>query len=292
MTLPALGSLRDVQTAYVNAVADFAGAYEAGREALLVIGHLTGLNRTQISVAGGDAFRGDPARLEAIIAARQARQPLAQILGHAPFCDRMFRVTPDVLAPRADTETLLDAALAVCPRRFLDLGTGPGTLALSLLAELPEAQGVASDVSRAALEIAAENADRLGVADRVTLLQSDWVQDIEGTFDLVVSNPPYVDAATYATLAPEITRWEPRIALTPGGDGLDAYRIITAGAPGHLRADGHLMVEIGFDQAAPVSELFAQAGFKDIAVRADLNGKSRVVSGIWRENSAVPGEKR
>lgn len=274
--------LRDVHIAYVNAVKEFTGSYEAGREAGLVITHLTGMSRVQQSVSGGDVFEGDPARLEAIIAARRTRQPLAQILGFAPFRDRLFRVTPDVLSPRADTERLLDAALAASPRRFLDLGTGPGTVALTLLAELPEAEAVASDVSEAALAVAAENAESLGVADRVTLVQSDWLAAIEGNFDLIVSNPPYVDAETYATLQPEITRWEPEIALTPGGDGLDAYRVIAAQAPAHLRPGGALMVEISYDQGAAVAALFAQGGLCEIEVLTDLNGKSRVVSGIRR----------
>lgn len=274
--------LRDIHVAYVNAVKEFAGSYEAGREASLVITHLTGMSRVQQSVSGGDTFEGDPAQLDAIIAARRSRQPLAQILGFAPFRDRLFRVTPDVLSPRADTERLLDAALAASPRRFLDLGTGPGTVALTLLAELPEAEAVASDVSEAALAVAAENAERLGVADRVTLVQSDWLTAIEGSFDLIVSNPPYVDAETYATLQPEITRWEPEIALTPGGDGLDAYRIIAAQAPAHLRRGGALMVEIGYDQGAAVAALFAGAALSDIEVLTDLNGKSRVVRGFRR----------
>lgn len=284
-------TLRDAHVAYVNAVKDFAGAHEAGREAALVITHLTGLSRAKQIISANDSFMGDAVRLAEIIQARQTRQPLAQIIGHAPFRDRLFRVTPDVLVPRADTETLLDAALAASPRRFLDLGTGPGTLALTLSAELPEAKGVATDISRAALDVAARNAQALGVAERVTLIESDWFEGVEGTFDLILSNPPYVDATTYATLAPEITRWEPRIALTPGDDGLEAYRIITAGAPAHLRPGGHLMVEIGFDQAAAVSALFTQAGLRNVQVLSDINGKSRVVSGIWRENSALPGGK-
>ncbi|UWQ97484.1 peptide chain release factor N(5)-glutamine methyltransferase [Rhodobacteraceae bacterium M385] len=274
--------MRDLHIAYVNAVKDFAGSYEAGREASLVISHLTGLSRVQQSVSGGDVFEGDPAQLDAIIAARRSRQPLAQILGFAAFRDRLFRVTPDVLSPRADTERLLDAALAASPRRFLDLGTGPGTVALTLLAELPEAEAVASDISAAALAVAAENAESLGVADRVTLVQSDWLTAIEGSFDLIVSNPPYVDAETYATLQPEITQWEPEIALTPGGDGLDAYRIIAAQAPAHLRPGGALMVEIGYDQGAAVAALFAGADLSDIKVLTDLNGKSRVVRGFRR----------
>ncbi|QXT41449.1 peptide chain release factor N(5)-glutamine methyltransferase [Gymnodinialimonas ceratoperidinii] len=240
------------------------------------------MSRTQQSFSGNEPFTGDMARFEAIIAARLNRQPLSQILGQAPFRDRMFRVTPDVLAPRADTEVLLDAALATAPRAILDLGTGPGTLALTLLAELPEAHAIASDISSAALAVAADNAQALGVADRVRFVQSDWLAAIEGSFDLIVSNPPYVDAETYARLAPEITRWEPAIALTPGGDGLDAYRIIAAEAPAFLRPGGHLMVEIGFDQGAAVAALLEAAGLSDIRIDADLNGKSRVVSGVQR----------
>ena len=274
------GLLRDVHRDYVNAVKEFAGAYAAGREATLVIAHLTGLSRTRQSVSGGDPFTGDRARLDAILDARKARQPLAQILGEAPFRDRLFRVTPDVLCPRADTEPLLDAALAASPRSFLDLGTGPGTLAVTLLAERPAARGVATDISGLALTVAAENAARHGIADRLELVEADWLNGVTGQFDLILSNPPYVDAATYAKLAPEVTRWEPRIALTPGGDGLDAYRTITADAPAHLAPGGHLMVEIGFDQGAPVAALFQAAGLRDVLIAQDLNGKERVVSGI------------
>lgn len=275
-----LATLRDAHVAYVNAVKEFTGAYEADREARLMIEHLTGLNRTQQSVRGNDPFDGDVARFEEIITARQTRQPLAQILGHAPFRDRLFRVTPDVLTPRADTEVLIDAALAVSPRRILDLGTGPGTIALTLLAELPEAKAVATDISQAALDIAAENAERLGLQFRVDLNHSSWFDQISGEFDLIVSNPPYVDAATYATLAPEITQWEPKIALTPGGDGLHAYRILTQDAPAHLQPGGHLIVEIGHDQGAAVEEMFRAAGFTGVRILRDLNGIDRVVSGV------------
>lgn len=272
-------SLREVHAAYVNAVKDFTGDYEAAREAGLVIAHLTGLSRATQIIAAHDAFQGDTARLAAIIAARQNRQPLAQILGQAPFRDRMFRVTPDVLTPRADTEVLIDAALATAPLRLLDLGTGPGTIALTLLAECPGATAVASDISTAALHIAAENAARLGVARRVGFTVSSWLDQISGDFDLIVSNPPYVDAETYETLAPEITRWEPRIALTPGGDGLEAYRVIARDAPAHLRPGGHLMVEIGPEQGAAVARLFTKAKLAEVRVLPDFDGRSRVVSG-------------
>lgn len=280
MTGAGIGTLRDVQVAYVNAIKDFTGPYEATREATLVIEHLTGLTRTQQTVSGGDAFNGDTARFADIVKARLTRQPLAQILGQAPFRDRMFRVTSDVLCPRADTEILLDAALATSPRSILDLGTGPGTIALTLLAELPDAIATATDVSHAALEVAMENAVRFGLSGRVTFKQSDWLHDITGQFDLIVSNPPYVDAATYATLQPEVTQWEPEIALTPGGDGLAAYRILAAQAPAHLKPGGHLMVEIGHDQGRVVADLFRSVGLHDVQIRQDLNGKDRVVRGL------------
>lgn len=271
--------LRDVHVAYVNAVKEFAGERDAGREAGMVIEHLTGLTRAAQVISGHGPFEGDPARLDKIIQARKARQPLAQILGLAPFRDRLFRVTPDVLIPRADTEVLVDAALAVSPRRILDLGTGPGTIALTLLAQCPQATAVATDISQPALKIARENAMRLGVTDRVEFIHSDWFHAVNGAFDLIVSNPPYIDATTYTTLAPEITQWEPEIALTPGGDGLEAYRIIAACAPAHLARGGHLMVEIGFDQGRAVADLLQTAGLEHVRLTRDLNGKDRVVSG-------------
>ncbi len=275
-----LATLRDVQNAYVSAVKEFLSPHEATREATLVIEHLTGLSRTQQVVRGGDRFEGSQARFEDIVVARRTRQPLAQILGTAPFRDRMFCVTPDVLCPRADTETLIDLALTAAPRSILDLGTGPGTIALTLLAECPGANATASDVSQAALDVAADNAARFNLSPRVTFTRSDWLEDITGAFDLIVSNPPYVTAAAYATLAPEVTQWEPEFALTPGGDGLKAYRIIAATAPAHLATNGHLMVEIGFDQGPAVADLFRAESLHDVRIHPDINGKDRVVTAI------------
>lgn len=274
-----LATLRDVQNAYVNDVKDFLSPHEAAREATLVIEHLTGFTRTQQIIRGGDAFDGDSGRFGDILRARSNRQPLAQILGFAPFRDRMFRVTKDVLCPRADTETLIDLAIAMHPRRILDLGTGPGTIALTLLAECADATALATDVSQAALDIAADNADRFDLSSRVTLIASDWLAEVTGAFDLIVSNPPYVSAAAYATLAPELTLWEPQIALTPGGDGLSPYRIIARAAPRHLIQSGHLMVEIGFDQGQAVAGIFRSAGLRDVRIHPDLNSKDRVVTG-------------
>jgi release factor glutamine methyltransferase len=212
---------------------------------------------------------------------RVAREPTAQILGRWPFYGRDFAVTPEVLTPRPDTETLVEAALAEPFRRLLDLGTGSGILAVTLCAESRGASGLATDISEAALAVARVNAARHGMAERIEFRPGDWwVAVPEGAeFDLVVSNPPYVTEAEYTVLATEITRHEPRMALTPGGDGLDAYRAILSGLDGHLAPGGRLAVEIGAGQREAVRDLFEAAGLEDLRVDTDLGGRPRVVRG-------------
>jgi release factor glutamine methyltransferase len=257
------------------------GSEEAARDARLLLGRATGWSAAQVSVAGtevlNDVLLGT---LQAMLARRMQREPLAQILGQWAFYGRRFRVTRDTLTPRPDTETLVDLALAAPFSRVLDLGTGTGAIAVSLLAERAGATGVASDISPAALAVAAENARRHAVAGRLDLVQADWWEGIVGRFDLIVSNPPYVTEAEYARLAPEITRWEPRAALTPGGDGLSAYRTIAGGLAAHLAPGGRCLVEIGAGQGAAVAALLRAAGLEGVAVNHDINKKSRVVSGV------------
>ena len=215
------------------------------------------------------------ARLDAALAARLARQPVSQIRGWRHFWNHRFIVTPDVLDPRPDTETLVAHALQDPFARVLDLGTGSGAILISLLAARPGASGTGTDLSLAALAVAEANARAIGVA--ATFLQCDWFQGVSGRFDLIVSNPPYIAAAEMAALDPEVRDWEPHLALTPGGDGLGAYRAITAGAGHHLEPGGRLMVEIGPTQGDAVAGMFAVAGLGDIAVLPDLDGRDRVV---------------
>ncbi|MEM8849657.1 MAG: peptide chain release factor N(5)-glutamine methyltransferase [Pseudomonadota bacterium] len=232
---------------------------------------------------------------------RVRRQPVAQITGRRAFWMHDFIVTPDVLDPRPDTETLVSAALnaradmlrdpdrwphetdltwpPIPFTRVLDLGTGSGCILVSLLHECPTATGLGTDISQAALDVAARNADLVGVADRVELRQADWLDGVEGPFDMIVSNPPYIAAAEMLDLQPEVRDWEPHLALTPGGDGLAAYRIIARDALVHLTPGGWLMVEIGYGQGQAVTALWRQAGLTQIAVTKDLNGHDRVVSG-------------
>ncbi len=208
---------------------------------------------------------------------RCERIPVSQIVGWREFWGRRFRVTPDVLDPRPETETLIEVALSKPFSRVLDLGTGSGCIVVSLLAERPEATGVGTEISPEGVLIAGENAAAHGVADRLILPLSEWYDDIGGRFDLIVSNPPYIAADEMDGLAPEVRDHEPRIALTDEADGLTAYRAIAAGALDHLTPGGRLLVEIGPTQADAVSEIFSAAGLDVVAVHPDLDGRNRVV---------------
>ncbi|MBO6882746.1 MAG: peptide chain release factor N(5)-glutamine methyltransferase [Marivita sp.] len=218
------------------------------------------------------------AHLQRLIARRARREPISHISGKRAFWMHEFEVTPDVLDPRPDTETLLEVALKHRFDTVLDLGTGSGCILLSLLHERPAALGIGTDLSEAALAVAKRNADRVGVADRVSWAVSDWFSSVTGTYDLIVSNPPYIALDEMAGLAPELD-YEPRMALTDEQDGLSAYRAITQDAMRHLNPQGRLLVEIGPTQAAAVSDLFARAGLVDLHVHQDLDGRDRVVSG-------------
>jgi len=218
-------------------------------------------------------------RFDAAIRARLKRQPVSQIIGLRMFWKHQFKVTQDTLDPRPDTETLVAEALKEPFDRVLDLGTGTGAIVISLLADCPGATGLAVELSNGALAVARENAEQIGVADRLDLAVSDWFDAVEGSFDLIVSNPPYIAQEEMPGLAPEVLEWEPRMALTDEGDGLGAYRVLTAQAPAHLRPGGRLMVEIGPTQGQAVCEMFQSAGLVDNVVLPDLDGRDRVVSG-------------
>ncbi len=229
------------------------------------------------------------AAFDAAVAARAARQPVAQITGRRAFFGHDFRVTPDTLDPRPDTELLVAAALERPFVKMLDLGTGTGCVLLSCLKAMPAASGTGTDLSEAALAVARANAADLGLAGRARFLLSDWFASVRGRFDLIVSNPPYIAEAEMAGLAPEVRDWEPRIALTPGGDGLDAYRAIAAGAGARLMPGGRLLVEIGPTQGGAVADLLRAAGFADTQVRRDLDGRDRVVGAVWPEDGGTCG---
>ncbi|MCP4818985.1 MAG: peptide chain release factor N(5)-glutamine methyltransferase [Shimia sp.] len=266
-------------------VAQVSGSLSAGRiegaprEARLLVAHVTGISAARLTLEMGEAARS--AHQEALlplVARRIAREPLSHLLGKRAFYDHEFKVTADTLDPRPETETLVAEALKAPFQKVLDLGTGTGAIVISLLAARPAAKGVATDLSEAALAVARENAEAIGVADRLELAQSDWFSDVIGTYDLIVSNPPYIALDEMAGLAPELSH-EPRMALTDEGDGLACYRVIAATARPHLTTGGRLLVEIGHMQGPAVASLFAQAGLEDVEILNDLDGRNRVVCG-------------
>lgn len=256
-------------------------------DARLLVGEALGLDHAGLAVVAARVLSADEARrIEALARRRLAHEPVARILGRSEFWSLPLRVTPDVLDPRPDTETVVRAALAVIdargPRRAVarlaDLGTGSGAILLALLSELPEARGVGTDTSLAALGVARDNAGRLGLASRAGFVACDYGGALAGGFDLVVSNPPYIRTADIATLAPEVRDFDPRPALDGGPDGLDAYRAIAADAGRLLAPGGLIVVEVGHDQSESVVALFDTAGFAGIGdPYQDFSGHRRAV---------------
>ncbi len=256
------------------------GVPDPARDARHLMAHALDVDMGRLTLLGPDPLPVQAAtRFEAAVVARSARQPVAQIVGGRDFYGRRFRVTRDVLDPRPDTETLVAAALDVPFGRVLDLGTGSGAILLSLLAERDGATGVGVDLSEPACAVARDNAAALGLAARAEIRVSDWLDAVAGSFDLIVSNPPYIAQDEMAGLDPDVRDWEPHGALTDGGDGLAAYRAITARAPAYLTPGGWLMVEIGPTQGAAVQALFCAAGLDRARVIPDLDGRDRVVTG-------------
>ena len=209
---------------------------------------------------------------------RCKRKPVSKIIGYRAFWGRNFEVNEDVLDPRGDTETLVEVVLENKFKTMLELGTGSGAVAITVLAERLDATCVATDISELALETAARNSKIHGVQNRLTLLQSDWFSRISGRFDIIVSNPPYITAKEYNDLSNEVVDYDPKISLTPGGDGLDAYRQIISKAKEKLRKNGQIILEIGHLQAEPVRKLLSAAGFFKITVYKDLGSRDRVLS--------------
>ena len=260
-------------------------------EARLLLAHAAGLSAEQLIARGAEPAPAVVAeRLRALTARRVLREPMAYILGEREFWGLPFKVSPAVLVPRPDSETLIEAALALMPDRqrpwrILDLGLGSGCLLLTLLREYPAASGVGLELSEEALAVAQANAEALAVDARARLIlgdwqQPDWQQRLGGPFDLLVSNPPYIEAGAIERLMPEVARFEPRLALDGGPDGLAAYRNIATAAPALMAPGGRVLVESGEGQVTEISRIFASAGLIMEAPWRDLAGIDRVVSAM------------
>ena len=234
------------------------------------------------------------ARLDDYVGRRARREPVSRILGRKGFWKIALKVTPDVLSPRPDTETVVDEALRAFPAamafQVLDIGVGSGAILLSILAERPAATGLGVDVSHEALAVARENAANLDLDRRATFLRTSWADGLQdGAFDLVVSNPPYIATDVIETLEPEVREHEPRLALDGGPDGLDAYRSLAPEVLRVLKPGGAFLVEIGYDQAEAVTALFAAAGADGLRVVRDLGDRDRVVAGVKNPLGKSPG---
>ncbi len=253
---------------------------DARREARLLLGHATGLADERLFANPRHAV-AEPQheRYAALVRRRAAREPIARLIGSREFWSLDLEVTPDTLIPRPDSETVIEAALATAgdspPRSLLDLGTGSGCLLLALLDCFAGAVGVGVDASVAALQVAARNAARTGLADRARFVAGDWGDGLAASFDLVVSNPPYVARGEIPRLEPEVAHFEPLPALDGGCDGLDAYRGLIPRLPRLLNPGGQALLEIGAGQADDVIALAARAGLQCLERRCDLAGIER-----------------
>jgi len=262
---------------------DQAGVAEARREAGSLLSHVTGRDRTFLISHAEDQLNEEEAeRFADAVARRAAGEPTQYITGTQDFFGRTFRVTPDVLIPRPETELLVEAALAVMPAKAFvcDVGTGSGCIAVTLLCERNDARAVAVDVSEAALEVARQNARELSVEDRIVLQLSDCFAALtpgKDLFDLVVSNPPYVSANMLPGLQREVRDHEPQIALSPGTDGLSVIRRLLTEASVFIRGNGHLLMEIGFDLGENVENLVDKTVWNLQKILPDLQGIPRIV---------------
>ncbi len=256
-----------------------AGIDRARSEARLLLAHCLGEPAERL-IAYPERIVGRPAGFDAAVARRAARVPMAQILGRREFWGLPFEVTPDTLDPRPDSETLVEATLEMIPDRaaplaIADLGTGTGCLLLSLLSELPAARGVGVDRSDGALRVFRRNAVALGLQDRAYALQADWCDALAGPFDVLVSNPPYIETPALNALSPEVARHEPRLALDGGTDGLRAYRRLAVALGGLLRPTGFAVLELGDGQAQAVSAECIKRDLTVAGYRSDLASRTR-----------------
>ena len=282
MVLSVGAAVREAAATLVPAVVN--DAAEARADAEILLAHVLEKDRTWLFTHAGDPLDAAAAAcFDALVARRRAGEPVAYLVGQRGFWRFDLEVTPDTLIPRADTECLVEQALARLPNdrplRLLDLGTGTGAIALALATERPRANVVAVDLSPGAAAVARRNADRLDLAARVEVREGAWFAPVAGErFDLIASNPPYIEADD-PHLAEGDLRFEPRRALASGTDGLDDLRLIVRDAPAHLRPGGWLLVEHGWQQGAAVRALFDAAGFIEIGTERDLEGRDRVTLG-------------
>lgn len=285
--------IRDALHAAAGALAT-AGIEGAKAEARLLAAFVTGLTPAQIFSRDDMELSGDDAaQFDAMIRRRIAGEPLAYIIGGREFWSLPFIVTPATLIPRPDTESVIELVVKLftgrnAPQQILDIGTGSGCLLLALLHTYGDARGVGVDISGAALKIASENAATLGLGDRAVMIEGGWSAKQPGPFDLIVSNPPYIPSGDIENLDVTVRAFEPLSALDGGIDGLDAYRHVLAEAFDILHDDGWLVLEVGIDQAAGVTEIARISGFIPGPGQPDIAGIDRALA-FHKKSVGIPG---
>ena len=257
-----------------------AGVDDPARDARVLLAHAARIEAARVTLIAPEELSHEVAeRYDQLISLRAIRVPVSHLIGERDFYGRRFKVSADVLDPRPETETLIEAALSEPFERVLDLGVGSGCILVTLLAEQQGALGLGVDLSEAACLQASANAVLHRVEARADIRQSDWFSAVKGQFDLIVSNPPYIALNEMDDLSEEVREHEPQMALTDGADGLSAYRLICAGLGRHLAQGGRVLVEIGPTQGAAVVEMMWAAGLVEVTVLPDLDGRDRVVLG-------------
>ncbi len=255
-----------------------AGVPDPARDARLLLAHAAKVDAARVTLIAPEDIAPDiEERFEQLVSLRAIRVPVSHLIGSREFYGRRFGLSREVLDPRPETETLVEAALSAPFDTVLDLGIGSGCILVTLLAERAEATGVGVDMSDAACLQASANAVQHEVAARARILRGDWFDPVEGRFDLIVSNPPYLSVDEMREVSPELAQHEPRMALTDEGDGLSAYRVIASEAASFLEEGGRVLVECGWQQGGAVREIFAAQGWADLHLLPDLDGRDRVL---------------
>jgi len=251
----------------------------APRDARILVAHALGIPKSQLSMKIKENVSEETkASLEKLISRRINREPIAKILGKRQFWGRTFFINEDVLDPRGDTETLIDYVIDSPVRSVLELGTGSGVIAISLACEWKEVHVVATDISEAALFVAQKNAQNFDVQDKIDFLKSDWFEAIEGKFDLIISNPPYVGLSEINEISQEVLNYDPDLALFAGSDGLGAYKRIIPNLTKFLNPGGTVILEIGASQSESVKNLMNSYGLSEVKTLKDLARKDRLVT--------------
>tara|TARA_B100000674_G_C37748682_1_gene872393 strand:- start:32 stop:862 length:831 start_codon:yes stop_codon:yes gene_type:complete len=255
------------------------GIESAARDARILTAHALGVPISDLSLKITDKVSANIIfKLEKLILRRVNKEPISKILGRRDFWGRTFSINKNVLDPRGDTETLIDYVIGKPRKTVLELGTGSGVIAVTLACEWKEVQVTAIDISEDALLLAQINAEKFNVQDKIHFLKSDWFDNVEGMFDLIISNPPYVGWMEQDEISIEVKKYDPEIALFAGNDGFDAYKRIIPNLAKFLNPDGFVVLEIGASQSKKVKNMMNSFGFFDVEIVKDLFGKDRLIT--------------